>query len=80
MVVAGNKKGSYGSGEKTVPVRNPLMILSTLPRVAGPDEEFLLPVNVFAMNKKVKTVNLTVESECIFQFTEELLNLYHLRM
>lgn len=46
------------------------MILSTLPRVAGPDEEFLLPVNVFAMDKKVKTVNLTVESKGIFQFTE----------
>lgn len=70
MVVAGNKKGAYGSGEKTVPVRNPLMILSTLPRVAGPEEEFLLPINVFAMDKKVKTVNLTVESKGIFQFTE----------
>lgn len=70
MVVAGNKKGAYGNAEKAVPVRNPLMILSTLPRVAGPDEEILLPVNVFAMDKKVKNVSLTVQSNGLFQFTD----------
>jgi len=70
MVVAGNKKGAYGSAEKAVPVRNPLMILSTLPRVSGPDEEILLPVNVFAMDKKVSTVNVTVQSNGLFQFTD----------
>lgn len=70
MVVAGNTKGAYGNAEKTVPVRNPLMILFTLPRVAGPDEEILLPVNVFAMDKKVKDVTVTVQSNGIFQFTD----------
>lgn len=62
MVVAGSDKGQYGSSEKTVQVKNPLMILSTLPRVVGPDEDILLPVNVFAMDKKVKTVNISVQS------------------
>ncbi|MDR2003561.1 MAG: hypothetical protein LBQ74_11055 [Prevotella sp.] len=70
MVVAGNAKGAYGNAEKAVPVRNPLMILSTLPRVAGPDEEILLPVNVFAMDKKIKNVSLTAQSTGLFQFTE----------
>ena len=70
MVVAGNDKGAYGSTDKAVPVRNPLMILSTLPRVAGPDEEILLPVNVFAMDKKVKNVTLTVQSTGLFQFID----------
>jgi len=70
MAVAGNMKGAYGNAEKTVPVRNPLMILSTLPRVAGPDEEILLPVNVFAMDKKVKDVSITVQSNGLFQFTD----------
>lgn len=70
MAVAGNTKGAYGSAEKTVPVRNPLMILSTLPRVAGPDEEILLPVNVFAMDKKVKNVTVNVQSNGLFQFTD----------
>ncbi|MEN9919492.1 MAG: hypothetical protein RL662_1928, partial [Bacteroidota bacterium] len=62
MVVAGSADGAYGNTEKTVQVTNPLMVLSTLPRVAGPNEEILLPVNVFAMDKKVKTVNVTVQS------------------
>ncbi|NDV79275.1 alpha-2-macroglobulin [Dysgonomonas sp. 511] len=70
MVVAGNTAGAYGSAEKTVPVRNPLMILSTLPRVAGPEEEILLPVNVFAMDKKVNTVNVTVQSQGLFSFMD----------
>lgn len=70
MVVAGNEKGAYGNTEKAVPVRNPLMILSTLPRVAGPDEEILLPVNVFAMDKKVKNVTVTVQSGGLFQFQD----------
>lgn len=62
MVVAGNTDGAYGNAEKAVQVKNPLMVLSTLPRVAGPDEEIMLPVNVFAMDKKVKNVNITVQA------------------
>lgn len=73
MVVAGSSEGgAYGSAEKTVPVKNPLMVLSTLPRVAGPGEEILLPVNVFAMDKKVKNVHVTVHAaNGLMQFTEE---------
>ncbi len=62
MVIAGYD-GAYGSSEKTVPVRQPLMILATLPRVAGPTEQITLPVNVFAMDDKIKNVKLTVETE-----------------
>lgn len=59
MAVAGHK-GAYGNAEKTVPVRKPLMILSTLPRVLGPEEEVDLPITVFAMDKKVKEASITV--------------------
>ena len=61
MLVAG-ANGAYGSAEKTVPVRNALMTLSTLPRIMGPNEEVWLPVNVFAMEKKVKSVQITVQT------------------
>lgn len=61
MVVASNN-GAYGSAEKTTPVKKPLMVLATLPRVLGPGESLQLPVNVFAMDKKVKEVTITVES------------------
>ena len=62
MVVAGYD-GAYGNSEKTVPVKQPLMILATLPRVAGPTELISLPVNVFAMDAGIKNVALTVETE-----------------
>ena len=58
MVVAGQDR-AYGHAEKTVPVRNPLMVLATMPRVIGPGETISLPVNVFAMEDHVK--NVTVE-------------------
>lgn len=62
MVVAGYE-GAYGQSEKTVPVKQPLMILATLPRVAGPTEEITLPVNVFAMDDKIKSVNIKVKAD-----------------
>lgn len=61
MVVAG-QAGAYGNTEKTTPVKKPLMILSTLPRVLGPKETVILPVNVFAMDKKVKEVTIQVKT------------------
>ncbi|MCG8306381.1 MAG: MG2 domain-containing protein [Cytophagales bacterium] len=61
MVVAGYD-GAYGSSEKTVPVKQPLMILATLPRVAGPSEQIALPVNVFAMDEHIRDVKLSVET------------------
>ncbi len=60
MVVAGNA-GAYGNAEKTVPVKKPLMVLATLPRVVGPDESISLPVNVFAMEENIKNVSVQVE-------------------
>jgi len=78
MVVAGasplsSGKGSggeavyaYGSNEKTVAVKKPLMILATLPRVVGPNEIVNLPVTVFAMEKNVKNVNVEVQANDFF--------------
>ncbi|RUA24400.1 MAG: hypothetical protein DSY76_07940, partial [Bacteroidetes bacterium] len=61
MVVAGNK-GAYGNAEKAVAVKKDLMLLATLPRVVGPEEEVVLPVTVFAMNKKVKNVKVSLKT------------------
>lgn len=66
MVVAG-ENNTYGNSEKTVAVRNPLMVLGTLPRVVGPDEYVSLPVNVFAMEKQVKNVSVTVKTNNLFE-------------
>ncbi|HKP94209.1 MAG TPA: MG2 domain-containing protein [Fibrobacteria bacterium] len=59
MVVAG-RDGAYGSAEKAVPVRKPLMVLGTLPRILSPGESFELPISVFALEKRVKDVEVEV--------------------
>lgn len=61
MVVAAGD-GAFGSAEETVPVRKPLMVLATLPRVLGPGESVKLPVNVFAMDGAVKDVLVNIET------------------
>lgn len=58
MVVAAHSDGAYGSTEKIVPVKKPLMALATLPRVLGPTESLRLPVSIFAMDGKVKKVDV----------------------
>ena len=65
MVVAGNGS-AYGSAEKSVFVRQALMILPTLPRVIGPDEQFRLPVSVFTADASIKEVKLEVHTDARF--------------
>ncbi|MBC3845927.1 hypothetical protein H8K90_06020 [Winogradskyella echinorum] len=61
MVIAGNSNTeAYGSAEKSVKVKKPLMVLATLPRKLSPGEKVTLPVTVFAMENKVKDVTLSV--------------------
>ncbi len=61
MVVAAEQQ-AYGHADKSVPVRQPLMVLGTLPRVLGPGESLQLPVNVFAMKDGIRDVKVTVKS------------------
>lgn len=60
MLVAGYK-GAYGSADKAVPVRQPLMVMGTMPRVLGTDEKIKLPVTVFAMDEKIKEADITLQ-------------------
>ncbi len=59
MVVA-LEEGAYGSAEASVAVRQPLMVLPTLPRVLGPGEQLDLPVSVFALESRLKQVKVSV--------------------
>lgn len=62
MVVAGDHtKEAYGSTDKAVQVKKPLMVLATLPRKLSPGEKVTLPVTVFAMEPKVKNVNISLK-------------------
>jgi uncharacterized protein YfaS (alpha-2-macroglobulin family) len=61
MVVAA-QDNSYGNSEKNVIVRSPLILLGTAPRVVGPGEQFSLPAIVFANEKNIKDVTITIET------------------
>lgn len=62
MVVAGDAKAeAYGSVDKSVQVKKPLMVLATLPRKLSPGEKVTLPVTIFAMESKVKNVNISLK-------------------
>ena len=66
MVVAA-QDGAYGQAEKTVSVKAPLMMLSTLPRRLSTQEEITVPVNIFAMENQVKEVSVSIQAsgDCV---------------
>jgi uncharacterized protein YfaS (alpha-2-macroglobulin family) len=53
---------SYAAREQTIPVKQALMVLPTLPRVLRPLDAFKLPVSVFAMDPKVRDVVVSVSA------------------
>ncbi|MDP6908990.1 MAG: alpha-2-macroglobulin family protein, partial [Flavobacteriales bacterium] len=75
VVAAGN--AAFGNVEKTVPVKKPLMVLSSLPRVLGPGESVRLPVTVFAMDKKIKDVEVKVTVNGVVQINGKSIKHIH---
>lgn len=69
MVVARSGR-MYGNAEKTTPVKKPLMVLATLPRVLGPGETVRLPITVFAMRNDIKKVELSIETNELLSVKE----------
>lgn len=70
MVVAG-QGNAYGSTQETTPVKKPLMVLATAPRVVGPQERVDIPVTVFAMDDKMKNVSVSIETNGLFHINGE---------
>ncbi len=63
MIVASDaNNAAYGNIDKTTPVRKPLMVLTSIPRKISPGEKVRIPVTVFAMEDKVKDVNVSLKS------------------
>ena len=62
MLIAGHD-GAYGKTEKAVPVQNPLMVVTTLPRMMGSGESTTAAVNVFAMEDGLGEATVTVKAD-----------------
>lgn len=70
MVVAG-QEGAYGSAEKTVAVKKPLMLLTTAPRVLGPTETIQLPVTVFGLEPNIRSASVTLSTSPLLEVVGE---------
>ncbi len=70
MLVAGDK-GAYGKAQESVFIRQPLMLQASLPRVLGPDEEVAVPLTIFAMNKDIKNVKITVTTDDMVSIVDD---------
>ncbi|MDH5326845.1 MAG: MG2 domain-containing protein [Gammaproteobacteria bacterium] len=70
MVVAAHDS-SYGLVDKSVYVRQPVMVLPTAPRVIGAEEDFTLPVSVFVSDPEVKQVQVQIKTDDYFSVNGE---------
>lgn len=61
MVVAANGN-RYGNVDKTVEVKQDVVLLPTLPRMLAPGDKFTIPVEVFATEENVGEVELTINA------------------
>ncbi len=66
MIVASHES-AYGKTSKATPVKQPLMVLSTLPRVLSPGEKVTVPVNVFTMNDDIKNVSVSIKTKGVVE-------------
>ena len=63
MIVASDTKAkAYGSTHVNTPVKKPVMVLVSAPRLLAPEESFTLPVNVFVMEDDVKEVEVSLKT------------------
>lgn len=78
MIVAGNTaKHAYGSTDKSVQVKKPLMVLASIPRKLSPGETVTIPVTVFAMNKEIDNVQVKVKtSDALEAIGKQLKNIH----
>ena len=67
MVIAGNDR-SFGISDRSVFVRDPLMLLATAPRVLSPGEKVTLPVTLFIQKENINTVKVEAEGNELISF------------
>lgn len=67
MVIAGSDR-AFGIAEKSVFVKDPLMILVTAPRVISPGEKAALPVSLFIQKEGIKEISLKAEGNDLVKF------------
>lgn len=65
---------AYGKAEQSVFVRQPLMLLSSLPRTLKVGEEIQVPLTLFVADESVKSVELKMEPDGAFSTQTSTIN------
>jgi uncharacterized protein YfaS (alpha-2-macroglobulin family) len=60
MMLVGCSGKSFTSVEKTIPVKQELIVLPTVPRVSRPLDIFAVPVSIFSLDPAVKKVTVSI--------------------
>ncbi len=63
VMVVGASGNSYGSADKTIPVKSDIIVQPTIPRLLNPGDEFTLPVSLFKINPDVKNAQFKLAVE-----------------
>jgi uncharacterized protein YfaS (alpha-2-macroglobulin family) len=71
MVIAGSER-AFGFTEKSVTVKDPLMIIATAPRVVSPGEKVALPITLFVQKENIRSVDLFAEGNDLVSFSEKV--------
>jgi alpha-2-macroglobulin len=71
MVISGSDR-AFGYAEKSVIVKDPLMIIATAPRVVSPGEKVALPVTLFIQKERISSVDLIAEGNELVTFAEKV--------
>jgi alpha-2-macroglobulin len=74
MIIAGSDR-SFGVAEKSVIVRDPLMVLVTAPRVISPGEKVALPVTLFIQKEGIKEITLKAGGNELVRFEDNTRNI-----
>jgi uncharacterized protein YfaS (alpha-2-macroglobulin family) len=63
LMISATSGDNFGKFEKSIPVKNPLMVQSQFPRTLNVSDKFQLPVTIFKDDPNIKTADLTAKAD-----------------
>ncbi|MDR3259981.1 MAG: alpha-2-macroglobulin family protein [Fusobacteriaceae bacterium] len=69
VMVVGANGNAYGSAEKEILVKAPIVVLEALPRTLKVNDEFKIPVKIFALEEDIGDIEVYYKNDKITQMT-----------
>ncbi|MDL2239952.1 hypothetical protein LJC73_07110, partial [Bacteroidales bacterium OttesenSCG-928-L14] len=62
MVVASDNNNAFGSNHENITVKDPIMLIPSVPKIISPKDEFVVPVQILAPDFVGKNVNISLSA------------------